>query len=429
MQVTINPINATSKEVILIVEPERIEKYYKKYLSQAAKEAVVPGFRKGKAPLAMVERMYADRIEDYFQKDVVDDAFGEASKEHDIHYLLYPEVKDIEWEKGKEMVIKIEIETEPQIEFKSLDGLKIPFQPLQLDDQVTAYIEELRTEHAVMVDVETAVAEDEVNCEISFEVKGTPYTTNYSLYAGDSKPFRSFPELIGTKTGDQVEVELSGKFVMYGLASLKADPDPEQYYPAKLMVNSVMRNQVPALDDEFAKDLEFDNLEQMRAKIAGDMSLKNEHQNINIKNNAVISHLFTENNFDLPMKTLEYLAQQQVESITDESLKKYYLGQIRMQIAQEMIHVYIMNNLRKAMNPEIGEEQVSEYMTHQAILEDLTLEAWKEAHKKDIEDEEFAEVAKNYHILKNLADKSEFFVPEPVNEEDAEEATTEDTEA
>jgi hypothetical protein len=81
------------------------------------------------------------------------------------------------------------------------------------------------------------------------------------------------------------------------------------------------------------------------------------------------------------------------------------------------------------MNPEIGEEQVSEFMTHQAILEDLTLEAWKEAHKKDIEDEEFAEVAKNYHILKNLADKSEFFVPEPVNEEEAEEATTEDTEA
>jgi trigger factor len=111
------------------VEPERIEKYYKKYLSQAAKEAVVPGFRKGKAPLAMVERMYADRIEDYFQMDVVDDAFGEASKEHDIHYLLYPEVKDIEWEKGKEMVIKIEIETEPQIEFKSLEGLKIPYQP------------------------------------------------------------------------------------------------------------------------------------------------------------------------------------------------------------------------------------------------------------------------------------------------------------
>lgn len=427
MQVEITPINASSKAVNLTVEPERVDKYYHKYLQKAAKEVVIPGFRKGKAPLAMVERMYADRIEDYFMKDVVDDVFNEAAEEHNIHYLLYPEVKDIQWQKGTEMVIKIEIEVEPEVEFTQLEGLNTPYHPVLLEDEVARYLEEIRKENAVMVDVAVASEDDTVECEATFEIGGEEYLRTISLTAGSATPLRSVPELIGKATGDKLEVSLSGRLLRF---SVKEDLgfDYETDYPVKLLVNSILHSQVPELDDEFAKDMEFDSLEAMKTKIADDMRLKNEHVNINIRNSAIITKLFADNNFPLPMKTLEHIAQQQVQSISDPQWKDYYLYQVRMQLAQEMISLYIMNNLKRLMPVELTDADIENYITHQAIIEDKTVEAFKEANKKDIESDDFKETVKNYVLLCRLADTATFFVPDPetpAEPENAEVATEE----
>ncbi|HPH61758.1 MAG TPA: trigger factor family protein, partial [Candidatus Syntrophosphaera sp.] len=113
MQTEFKQIDPTTKEIVLTVETERVDAAYQKYLRKAAKSLEVPGFRKGKAPLSMVIRLHGDRIKDYFEKDFVDEAFGEAAREHEIRFLLYPEVKEIEWQQGSEMKITLEIEHEP----------------------------------------------------------------------------------------------------------------------------------------------------------------------------------------------------------------------------------------------------------------------------------------------------------------------------
>lgn len=110
MQTEFKQIDATTKEIILTVEPERVDAAYQKYLQKAAKQLEVPGFRKGKAPLNMVTRLYSEKIQEHFEQDFVDEAFTEAAKEHDIHFLLYPEVKDLDWQPGSEMKITFEIE-------------------------------------------------------------------------------------------------------------------------------------------------------------------------------------------------------------------------------------------------------------------------------------------------------------------------------
>lgn len=419
MQVEITPINACSKTILMTVEPERVDKFYQKYLLKAAKDVVIPGFRKGKAPLAMVERMYADRIEDYFMKDVVDDVFDEASREHDIHYLLYPEVKDIKWEKGTEMVITIEIETEPELEFQQVEGLRVPHQPVLLDDEVNRYLEELQKENSTAVDAAIAEATDELECELSLELKGNKVVETVTLEAGDQY-LRGVPELVGKAVGDVVETNLNGKILRFALKEYRDDIDMEQDYPVSLMVNSILHTVVPALDDEFAKDLEFDSLDAMKAKIADDMRLKNEHQNINIKNSAYISKLYVDNNFPLPMKTLEHIAQQQVEGLDDPKWKDYYLYQMRMQIAQEMIHLYIINNLKRLMPSELTETDTENYIIHEAILKDITAEAFKEANKKELEAPEFSETVKNYSLLCRLSATCEYYIPEPESKEDAE---------
>lgn len=412
MQVEITPINACSKTILMTVEPERVDKYYQKYLLKAAKDVVVPGFRKGKAPIAMVERMYADRIEDYFMKDVVDDVFDEAAREHDIHYLLYPEVKDIKWEKGTEMVITIEIETEPVLEFKQIEGLSVPHQPVLLEAEVQRYLEELQQENSTMVDVPTAGAEDQVECELTVELAGNKIVETVTLEAGEQY-LRGVPELLGKSVGDVVETTVNGKILRFALKDQRDAIDMEQDYQVSLMLNSILHKVVPALDDEFAKDMEFDSLDAMKSKVADDMRLKNEHQNININNSAYISKLYVDNNFPLPMKTLEHIAQQQIEGLSDPKWKDYYLYQMRMQIAQEMIHLYIINNLKRLMPVELTEADTENYIIHEAILKDMTAEAFKEANKKDLSGAEFDETVKNYTLLCRLSATCEYFIPEP----------------
>ena len=415
MQVEITPINASSKTILMTVEPERVDKFYQKYLLKAAKDVVVPGFRKGKAPLAMVERMYAERIEDYFMKDVVDDVFDEAAREHDIHYLLYPEVKDIKWEKGTEMVITIEIETEPELEFKQVEGLSVPHQPMLLEDEVMRYLDELQKENSTMVDVPQATDQDEVECELTVELNAVKIVETVTLEAGEQY-LRGVPALMDKAVGDVVETTVSGKILRFALIEHQDKIDLEQDYPVSIMVNSILHKVVPALDDEFAKDMEFDSLDAMKAKIADDMRLKNEHQNININNSAYIAKLYVDNNFPLPMKTLDHIAQQQIEGIDDPKWKDYYLYQMRMQIAQEMIHLYIINSLKRLMPVELAESDTENYIIHQAILEGITAEAFKEANKKELTDPEFVETVKNFTLLCRLSATCEYYIPEPVAE-------------
>ncbi len=171
-----------------------------------------------------------------------------------------------------------------------------------------------------------------------------------------------------------------------------------------------------------------DGLEQMKAKIGEDMNLKNEHVNINIDNFSIISKLYVDNNFDLPHKTIEYLADQEAEKLNNPAYKQYLVHQYRMQIAQEMVSMYIMNNLRKAIPLELSDEMVEEYMIHEAILEDMSAEAYKEKYKDELDHPSYRKGITNYFILRNIAKTCEFTIVEE-NTEEAEIPEAETSEA
>jgi FKBP-type peptidyl-prolyl cis-trans isomerase (trigger factor) len=431
VQVEFNAINAVTKEINISVPSDKVNKSYEKYLRKAARDVAIPGFRKGKAPLNMVERMHADSIKDYFYKEIVDEVFDEVAAEHDIHFLLFPEVKDISWEKGSDMQIKIEIEHEPSLEFKQLEGLSVPHKPQLLEEEVGKYLETLRQENGRVIDVETAIADDNVEVELTFKHGSETFTRTANLFAGGGVNNRSLEALTGCKTGDKLEAELPGKAIMLAAKDGGLPLEREFKYKCGILVNSVTRMQYPDLDDEFAKDMEFDSLDQMKAKIADDMRLKNEHVNINIDNFSIIGKLFVDNNFDLPNKTIEYLAEKEAEKIDNPEYRKFYIYQYRMQIAQEMVTMYVMSNLRKAMPLDISDEMVEEYIIHEAILTDISAEAFKEANKDEIGTEEFRLAVQNYFILRKIAATCDFVIEndEPVQEEVTEAEQEEVTEA
>ncbi|MCD8480928.1 MAG: hypothetical protein LRZ88_12460 [Candidatus Cloacimonetes bacterium] len=278
MQVDFNAINAVTKEITIQVPAADVAVAWEKHLRKTARSAEVPGFRKGKAPLAMVERLYAERTTEYFLQDCVNDYFDAAAKEHDINYLLFPDVKDVQWEKGTDMTIKIEIEHEPHLEFKQLEGLKVPYTPISLDDEIDKNLEELKNQNGRVVDVEEAIENDHVDVEYTLKIGGEEIKLSASLFAGENPEARALPELIGKKTGDVIEAELSGMSIKVTSRNTALDLDNATKYPVSVMVNAISRMQYPELNDDFAKDMEFDSMQALRAKLAEDMRLANENK-------------------------------------------------------------------------------------------------------------------------------------------------------
>ncbi len=427
MKVDFNAINQVTKEITITVPAEDAQNSWGRYLRKAAKHVDIPGFRKGKAPLTMIERMYSESLKEQFYQESVNDYFDKASREHEIRYLLFPDVKDVQWEKGSDMTIKIEIEHEPVLEFKQLDNLDVPHNPITLESEVDKYLEELRQQNGRVIDAEEALENDHVECELSLKIDDEEIKKNASLFAGSTPERRALPELIGKKIGEVIEANLEGSSIKLVCQDSQIQVENDQEYPVSVMVNAISRTDYPELNDEFARDMEFDDMAAMRAKISEDMSLANEHKNLDIKNYAIVSKLFTDNKFELPMKTIDYLATQEAEKHPMKEYQQFLKYQYQMQISQEMVTMYILSSLRDKVELEITDEMIEEYVTHEAILADNTVAAYKEAHKEEIAGEDYKNGVRNYFILRKLAETANYFIPEP--EEEKKELPETETEA
>jgi trigger factor len=424
VQVDFKSLTSARKEVTLTIEAERMQKAYRSYLNKSAGEVQIPGFRKGKAPLHMVERNYGEKIREYFYKDFIDEAFDEATREHNIQYLLHPEIKDVLWESGQEMVIKVEIETEPEVTLKQIEGLSVPYRNLELNDEVAKYIEELRKENSTVIDVEDAIIEgDEVEFEVTCTLDEKPVTTNYITIVSVKQEPQVADAALGKKIGDSFKIMAPHAYIHHIFKDIE-HTHHEGDAEASFMVNTIRRTQLPVIDDDFAKDLEFDNLADMNEKITAELAEKNELKNQNIKINALITKLYIDNRFDLPEKTIQYLAEKELDqyNINDAQWRKYYEFQIRYQITQDFINMYLMKALRKDYEMEATDADYNNYMEHEAKLNDQSVEEWKAKHKENIEDENFKETVTNFAILNKIAATCDFVITEeePINTGEAE---------
>jgi len=190
-------------------------------------------------------------------------------------------------------------------------------------------------------------------------------------------------------------------------------------------VNSISRIEYPELDDEFAKDMEFDSMEDMKAKIRDDLRLRNEHTNIDIENDALITKLFIENQFPLPDKTIRYLVEEQIKDFKNDYIREYYYQHYYIAYAYSLIKMYITDNLLRLIPIELTEEMKEEYINHLAIEKNMSSEAYKESYMDNISSEDVTNDAKKYFILRQISQTCEFVIKENTEEENIQEPETE----
>ncbi len=378
---------------------ESVNKVYNKMKSRFN----IPGFRKGKAPRKIIELNYGEGI---FFEDAVNnllpELFSEAVKELGVSKEIcgMPKIDIEEFDKDKAIIVKFEQELKPVPElgdYKKLvaDDVKVEV----TDAMVDAKIEQELKNNARIVSIEDRPIKDmdTVNIDFDGSIEGVPFdggkSENYDLVVGSHTFVPGFEEqLIGKNIGDNVDVN-----VIF----------PEEYHQAELQgksalfrvkINSIKENQLPDLDDEFAKDVsEFDTLAEYKEGLKKELLESAEKSAVVQKQNNAIDALIKSAGVEAP----EAMIQDEIENSFRE-----FSGRIR-QFGMDLEGYFKMLNT----NEETVKEQLRPEATKRANAE-LVIDALAKAEDIKVTDEEIDaeldEFIKNSKVQDADAFKKEF---------------------
>ena len=247
------------------------------YMKQKNKIAM-PGFRKGKVPRQMIEKMYGPEIfYDDAANALIPKAYSEAYDECDLEIVSRPEINIVQIEKGKSFIFTADVATKPEVKLGEYKGLEVDKVSTRVTQkEVDAKIQEEAEKNAREVVVtDRAVADgDEVILDFEGFVDGEAFEggkgTDYPLTIGSHSFIDTFEEqLIGAKIGKEVEVNVTfpENYQAENLAGKAAT--------FKVVVKAIKAKELPKLDDEFAQEVsEFDTLADYKADIKKNLTEK-----------------------------------------------------------------------------------------------------------------------------------------------------------
>lgn len=254
--------------ITFTVEKEEVAVAFDKAFKTVANKINVPGFRKGKAPRSILEKKVGKGpiIEEAFDL-VANKKYGEALKEHNLYPIDNPEVTEMNFEEGSEASFKIKVTVKPEAEMGDYKGLVVDKKVVEItDEEVSKALADLQNSHATMNIVTEGKTEkgDVVMIDFAGSIDGVPFNggegKSYPLELGSGSFIPGFEEqLIGFETGSETVVKVTFP-ADYGLPEL-ADKAAE----FKVTIHEIKRKQLPELNDDFAKEVSFDNLEALKA--------------------------------------------------------------------------------------------------------------------------------------------------------------------
>ena len=261
-----NTENKNEVKLTFNIEAEKFEEAMKKVYAKTAKYFNIPGFRKGKAPMQLVERQYGSAIfyEDAFN-ELVPDLYDEAIRENKVEAVSRPNIDIVQMEKGKELIFTATVETKPEVELGKYKGIEIKkVEYTTSDKDVEHELGHMAERNARLVTVEDRPVEKGDTTVIDFEgsIDGVAFeggkAENYELEIGSGRFIPGFEDqIIGMKIDEEkdINVKFPEDYPSKDLAGKDAT--------FKIKLHEIKKKELPEINDEFAKDAsEFDTLEE-----------------------------------------------------------------------------------------------------------------------------------------------------------------------
>jgi trigger factor len=335
--------------------------------------------------------------------------------ENKINPINQGEAKDVNWEKGKDLVMVFSFEVMPEVKVEKYKNLEVPFEATKFQDaMIDETIEDFRHKTATEETVEKSEMNDQMSVTIKFldEEGNETKQIDRQFILGDNSYCKSFStKLTGHKVGDEVETKLFTKSEKSSDTEI-TDNIKDRIF--KVEIKEIKRKILPDLNDDFAKDLEYDSLKDLRKNIAVELNAKIEKDNSERKKQAISSAIIQENPFDLPPSFVRNYA---------ENMAKPYAEQYKMELDKliplyeataefTMKNHYIMEELKKIEKIEISEEDTEAMISEAAENLKMDVEKYKDMYKKQIESEDF-KLALEEKKLMDILEKHSKFVSYP----------------
>ncbi len=290
-------------EIQIGIAVTALEAEIKKVYQKQVGKMNIPGFRKGKAPLAMIEKLYGKGIfADEALNNLLPEAYEEAIKESGLAVVSRPEFDVISMDDNGQVILKAVFDIKPEVTVKEYKGIKADREVREVtDEMVNNEIESARKRAAREIEVTDRAAEMGDTADIDFEgfVDGVAFDggkgEHHKLTLGSGQFIPGFEEQVaGKNIGEEFDVNVTFP-EEYGAKDLAGKP---AVFKCKL--HAITKEELPVLDDEFAKDMSFDNLDaytlDVRTKIA-DRFAKTEDQ---ITENKILDTLVENMEAEIP---------------------------------------------------------------------------------------------------------------------------------
>jgi trigger factor len=358
----------------------------------------VQGFRKGKAPRAIIEKLYGPSI---FYEDaaniVIPDAYDKAAEESGLDIVSRPEVDVVQIEKGKSFIFTAEVAVKPEVTLGDYKGIEVEKTPFEVsEEEITAEIDKVRDQNSRVITVEDRPVADKDMTVIDFEgfVDGVPFeggkAEDYSLTIGSHSFIDTFEEqLIGKAIGEEAEINVTF---------------PEEYHAAelagkpalfKVKIKEIKAKELPELDDEFAQDVsEFDTLEEYKADVKATLLEKKEKEAKTAKEDKVVEKIIENATMEVPDAMIETQVRQMADDFAQRiqsqglTIEQYFqftgldsaklFDQMRPQAVKRIQSRLVLEAVVKAENITVADEDVEKELTQMAETYKMELDKLKE---------------------------------------------------
>ena len=309
MNVSVENLAPCKKLLRVELDAKSVDEIFDAITKDFQKQAALPGFRPGKAPRDMVVRKYGGEIKDEAKRKLIGDNYRKALDEQKIHAIGYPDIEEIQFDRGQNLIFAATIETAPEFQLPEYKGLPAKVEAKSVADaDVAKALDLLRGQHAKFETVTRELkAGDVAVVNYTGTIDGQPLTSLAPTAKGlteqkgfwvEIKPGSFIPgfseQLIGARAGEQrtVNVDFPADFVSKELQGKKGVYQVE--------VVEVKEKILPELNDELAKKYGADNVEKLTIGVRTDLENELKYSRSKAVRQQVINTLLEKLNFELP---------------------------------------------------------------------------------------------------------------------------------
>lgn len=414
MKVTVKNTGTCRQTLKIEVPAESVATERAELLTYYAKGVAVPGFRKGHAPKALVEKKFAKDMAADLKDRVVPKFYHEAIAQEKVKVVAVVDVSEPELADGKPLKFDVTVDVAPEFKLPKYEGISIKAEKTDVSEkQVDETVQNILRQHASYEDIEGRAAKEKDMVQVSYEstVDGKPLEEKVPQARGmgrgngywitcDEESFLPGmgKALIGTKIGDKkdVTVKFPAEFIVKELAGMKAE--------FKVEVTGMRETKLPELNEEFLKKIRVESVEELRKNIREHLEESAKNKEKGRQQDAVCEFLLSKTKIDVP----ESAVKEQTRNVMyDMARERMYRGMTQEQVAaqrddmmkeaqtkgEEQVKLrYIIMAIADAENIQIADQEVSDEIVRMAVSQrrdaaEYRKELEKEGHLDSVRDQ------------------------------------------